>query len=366
MLPSLIIFLIVLSILVFIHEIGHFLAAKRAGIKVEEFGFGYPPRIWGKKIGETVYSVNWIPFGGFVRILGQEAREARKLSAKDKKKAFYYKPKKDKALVLLAGVLGNFLLGVVCFTLVYSKIGIPKDLGYIRIVGVEPGSPAQLAGLKPEDRLLAINGKETEEIGQFMQAAEENAGKEVVVSTQRGEFTILVRENPPENEGRIGVVITDFEKIYYPWWQMPFFGAWEGLKEAIMWGGMVVYGIVLTIQQLFMGITPQVAGPVGIYQLTATVAQEGMLPLIQFVGFFSINLAVINLLPFPALDGGHLIFLFLGDILSEKKRNKVEHVLNMAGFALLITLMILITINDVLKIIKDTAFFKQIYNFLPF
>jgi len=136
MLPNIIIFLLVLSILIFIHELGHFLTAKWAGIKVEEFGFGYPPRLIGKKIGETIYSLNWIPFGGFVRLLGQEGKDKEDIPKKDIKRAFFSKPKSKRALVLLAGVFGNFVLGLICFSYIYCNLGIPKKLGYVEIVEV--------------------------------------------------------------------------------------------------------------------------------------------------------------------------------------------------------------------------------------
>lgn len=358
MLPSIIIFLIVLSLLVFFHEFGHFLAAKKSGIKVEEFGFGYPPRIWGKKIGETIYSINWIPFGGFVRIFGQEVLERKNYSEKELKKAFFLQPKKKRILVLLAGVLGNFLLGVICFSAIYSKIGIPKKLDYVKIVRVTQGSPAVQAGLKENDEIMAVNQEKITNVPEFMKIIEAHKGKQVTLETQRGEFSLIPRENPPENEGRVGVAITDIEMVFYPWWQMPWRGAWEGLKEASIWGMMILETVVFTLRQLFAGIPPKLAGPLGIFQLTSQAAKQGILDLIQFVGILSINLGVINLLPLPALDGAHLIFVFLGDWLGERRRKKVEEVMNTAGFVFLITLMILVTISDIKRMLQDSPLFS--------
>lgn len=365
MLPPFIIFIIVLSLLIFIHELGHFLVAKRAGIKVEEFGLGYPPRLWAKKIGETIYSINWIPFGGFVKLFGQEARDKKNFSVQEGRKAFFSKPKKVKAMVLLAGIMGNFLLGVVCFSFIYSKTGIPEKLGYIKVVDVLKASPAEEAGLRKDDQILAIDDQPVAFVGdEFVPLIEEKSGQEVKLTASRGEFIVVPRVDPPPEEGRLGIVITDVKIVFYPWWQMPFRGAWQGLKEAVLWSGMIFGGVVLTIKQLFSGVPPEVGGPVRIFELTTAAAREGILTLINFVGILSVNLAVLNLLPIPALDGGHLAFLFLGERLREEKKEKVEHLVNSIGFIILISIMILVTINDFIHIFQGSkieSFLKQIF-----
>lgn len=364
MLPSLMIFLIVLSILVFVHELGHFLAAKKAGIKVLEFGFGYPPRVWGKKVGETIYSLNWIPFGGFVRLLGQEKAEQKSWTEKEKKRAFFSQPKKAKIPVLIAGIVGNLLLGIVCFTILYSKLGIPQQLGYVKVVEVIADSPAAEAGLIKDSQIVAVNQQKVTSTQDFISLIEEKAGESIVIQTKAGEYSLVPRENPPAEEGRLGVMITDWEAKFYPWWQMPFLSAWYGLKEAALWSWMIIAGIGLTIWQLFKGVAPQVAGPVGIFQLTSQAAKQGILDLIQFVGILSINLGILNLLPFPALDGGHLMFVFLGKLIKEEKRDKIEHVINTIGFIFLLSLMILVTANDLLRLFKDSpvaSFFKSLF-----
>jgi len=353
MLPPLITFLIVLSILVFFHEFGHFLAAKKTGIKVLEFGFGYPPRVWAKKIGETIYSLNWIPFGGFVRLLGQERTEKKKWSQTLRKRAFFSQPKKAKILVLLAGVFGNFLLGTICFSIIYSKLGIPRKLNYVEVVEVVAGSPADQAGLKNDIRIISVNQEKTRSVESFVRIVEENKGREIMIETEKEKFYLTPRENPPENEGRLGVMITDTEMKFYPWWQMPFLGAWEGTKEAIVWSWMIFRSVILVFQQLLGGTIPELAGPVGIFQLTTAAAKEGILTLVQFVGLLSINLAVLNLLPFPALDGGHLMFLFLGKLVKGERRDKIEHVINTIGFIFLVSLMILVTVNDLMRLFKN-------------
>ena len=352
MLPSILIFFIVLSLLVLVHELGHFLTAKKVGIKVEEFGFGYPPRIWSKKIGETIYSLNWIPFGGFVRLLGQESSNKEKYSAKEIKRTFFYQNKLKRSFVLLAGVFGNFLLAVFCFTFIYSKLGIPKKLNYIKIIEVVSNSPAEKAGLQKGEQIIKAANKEVTSVEEFINVINKNKGKKIILEDNKGKiFTVVPRENPPQGEGSLGVAINDIEMVFYPWWQMPFLGVWQGFKEAFLWGGMIIQGLAVTVQQLFKGVSPQMAGPVGIFQMTSNAAKQGFLDLVQFIGVLSVNLAILNLLPIPALDGAHLIFVFVGDWLGEKKE-KVENVLNIAGMVFLISIMVLVTISDVLKIFK--------------
>lgn len=362
MLPSIIIFLIVLSLLVFIHELGHFLAAKKSGIMVEEFGFGYPPKIFGIKKGETVYSLNWIPFGGFVKLLGQEAQETEGLSEKLAKRSFYYQPKRVKIIVLIAGILGNFILGIFCFMVIYAKLGIPQDLKYLKIVDIIKDSPAEKAGLQNNDQIFKVNSQIVYYLIDFIKVVEANKGKEVILSTQRGDFTLEARENPPENEGRLGILITDTERRFFPWWQMPIKSCWSGIKEALTWSLLIIQGLIITIKQLFSGIAPEVAGPVGIYQLTSAAAQQGLLELIQFVGVLSVNLAILNLLPIPALDGGHLMFTIFGGLIGSK-RAKVERIFNIIGFTTLISLMILVTINDLIRIFKISNLFSLLFPF---
>jgi len=224
-------------------------------------------------------------------------------------------------------------------------------------------SPAASAGLKKDMQITKVDKQKITSGEEFIGLIEEKKGKEVVLEVEEEKFSLVPRENPPEGEGRLGVVITDVEIVFYPWWQMPFRGAWAGVKEAMMWGWMIFQGVVMSIKQLLVGVAPEVAGPVGIFQLTTAAAKAGILNLIQFVGILSVNLAVLNLLPFPALDGGHLIFVFIGDLLSEKKKEKVEHFVNSAGFIFLISLMILVTINDFVRLFKDSPLASFIKSF---
>ena len=360
---ALIVFIATLSVLIFIHELGHFLMARKFGVKVEEFGFGLPPRIFGKKIGGTIFSVNWIPFGGFVRLYGEDYLEKGIKS----KQALCNKPKHVRALVAAAGVFGNFILAVVCFSIVYSFIGIPTKTDKVVIEAVAKNSPAELAGLLPEHQIISIDGQPVKLTGDFIDYIEDKQGKEILVGTVdkeggQKEHSLSPRENPPEGEGAIGVAITDVEMVFYPIWQMPFRGAWFGVKEAVSWGMMIVSGFVGMIVGLFYGKVPQVAGPVGIYEITANVVEQSWLLTLQFVGVLSINLMILNLLPFPALDGGRLLFIGIEAVVRKRIKPQIEQYVHMTGMIILLSLMLIVTFNDVRKIAIKNEFIKEISN----
>ena len=381
MLLTIFTFLIVLSVLVLVHEFGHFLAAKKAGIKVEEFGFGYPPRLFGKKFGETIYSLNWLPFGGFVKLHGEE------LTASGKKddRAFWAKSKKARMVVIVAGVLANFLLAIVVFSVVYSFSGIPTKTDKIKIVDIASDSPAEKFGLKEGDIILAVGENKISALQDFTRLVREKTNQllKIVVkrdvnnpcqekvlgggtgfSCQNGNLILFItpRENPPEGEGPLGVAVSDMEMIKYPFWQMPFWGTIEGFKEAFGWTILIVNSLgKMMIDLVARGIVPKdVAGPVGIFQITGIVAKSGVLNVLQFIGILSVNLAVINILPFPALDGGRFIFVAYEVITRRRPRPSLENWINTAGMATLLFLIFLVTLNDLTRIINFSSLIEQI------
>lgn len=388
MILTIVVSLITLSVLVLTHELGHFLVAKKAGIKVEEFGLGYPPRMVGKKIGETVYSLNWIPFGGFVRLYGEELEETIRKEAKG---AFWMKSKKARAAVIVAGVFANFLLAIFVFSIVYSVSGIPTPTDKVKVVGIVPNSPAEEMGLKEGDIVLAVDDQPMKELKQFTRLIDEKKGKEIKITVAREEanpclekvlggggggfscqdnnliFLITPRESPPQGEGPLGVVVSNFEIKKYAFWQMPFRGAVEGLKEAFGWTTLIISSLGKMVADLVMkGVVPrEIAGPVGIFQITGTVAQSGILSILQFTGILSINLMIINILPFPALDGGKLVFIGYELVTRRRPRPSFEHWVNAAGMVVLLTLLSLVTINDIVRIVGTTDFLPRLRSVLP-
>ena len=341
--------------------------AKKAGVKIEEFGFGIPPRIWGKKIGETIYSINLFPFGGFVRLLGEDGQIDR-----NQKRSFSSRSKGVRIRILLAGVVMNLFLGVGLFCLVYSFLGIPEESNQVRIIAIMPGSPAQEAGLEEGDIIALANGQEinsTEEFVNLVNSAEDR----IVLNIQRennpclnqektggqeGSFwfcqdnqlmaQVLVRKTPPTGEGATGVIISQTESNFYPFYKMIPKAIYNGFREAFFW----IEQMVLSLGQILIklvsgqGIPAEIAGPIGIYQATGEVSRSGFWALVNFTGILSINLAIFNLIPFPALDGGRVVFVLVENIIGRKKREKIEGYANQIGLIFLIVLLVLVTVND--------------------
>lgn len=350
MLGSILVFIIVLSILVLVHELGHFIMARRAGVLVEEFGFGLPPRIWGKKIGETVYSINSLPFGGFVKLHGENTEE----SISYPKRAFLNKKPRTKIGIIVAGVVMNFLLAVLAFAIVYSFSGIPKDTGKVKVLDIAAGSPAQTAGLVVGDVVLSVDGKEVKKVDEFVKTVEEKKGKRVVLQLENKKVTVVPRENPPQGQGPLGVTISTTEVYYPPKWQRPFVGAYWGFKEALFWGKTVALGFWNLIVQLFGGKVPKdLAGPVGIFAITSEAAKVGILALINFIGILSVNLAILNIIPFPALDGGRLLFIGIEKVIGRKVLPKVETAVHTVGMVVLLLLLLAITAHDIRRLITS-------------
>jgi len=351
-------FIIILSVLVFVHELGHFFVAKKNGVRVEEFGFGYPPRIFGVKRGETIYSLNWIPFGGFVKIFGEDGE------AKHSSYSFGSKKIWRRATILLAGVAMNVLLGVALISVGYM-LGLPTAIddsqavsgARVQIVGVNDNSPAQLAGVKSGDFVISISdGQEAVSLDKVitMQGlVNQNGGKEIILTLHRGQENLSVkvtpRLSPPAGEGALGVALARVIKTSYPWYR----AIYEGIitTAGLIWAIVAALGYL--IWQLIShgrAIGGEVAGPVGIYSITGQAAQMGFIYLLQLAALLSINLAIINALPFPALDGGRMLFLIIEKIKGSPVSATVEKAVHTAGFAFLIILMLLITIRDLTKI----------------
>lgn len=330
-------FLIILSILILVHELGHFLMAKRYGIKVEEFGFGYPPRFFGVKKRGTIYSLNFLPFGGFVRLKGEDLAAG--------KNSFAGKPKRVRLLVLLAGVVMNFLLGVVLFAAIYTKLGIPEKVDYLVVTAVAKDSPAEQAGIKIDDKIIGFDNSQ-----KFIDYINDRRGLTlsltIVDKSVKREVAVVPRpaEDTPQGQGALGIAITNVDTVLYPLWQRPFRGMWFGLKEAVSWGREILTSLAKINAK-------DVAGPVGIYEISKDVTKQGFLAILQFMAILSINLSILNLLPLPALDGGRLIFIGIEAVMKKRVKPEWEQAVHLAGIVLLIGLMVLVTINDVRRLL---------------
>ena len=361
MFVTIVVFLLILSLLVLVHEAGHFFVAKFFKIKVEEFGFGLPPRVFGKKFGETLYSINWLPIGGFVKLYGEDeagsgtvSLKPQKFSKKDLDRAYFSRPKWQKALVVSAGVIMNFILAVVIISYLFSAVGVPTPTSKVFVSQVIKDAPADRAGLKVGDLLEEVNGKKITTTIDVVETARQNLGKtiDLKIKAKNGKEEVLKltpRKEYPKNQGPMGVAIEQ-EVITkkYPWYEAPFVGTKEALKET--W--MIASGLGILVGQLVTkGAVPQdVAGPVGIAQLTGRVVDIGPFAVLSFISLLSLNLAIINILPIPALDGGRLFFIVWEAVTRKKVDPKIEGIAHTIGMAILLGLIALITLHDLFRI----------------
>lgn len=346
---TIIVFILVLGLLIFVHELGHFVAARLVGVKVEEFGMGFPPRIFAIKRGETEYSLNLIPLGGFCKLLGEEdPSEPRSLASK--------RPL-TRLFVLGAGPMMNAVLPIVLLSVAFM---IPRQVvvGDVRIEEVAPNSPAAEAGIEPGDTVLSINGQSIRNIGDVIYDTHLSLGDETTLELEGSDgspkvVTLVPRWDPPEGEGAMGVslsLVNTYEiSESYPFWEAVPKGAvtlWE------------TFGLLRNeVRSWFAkGTAPQVGGPVAIFQLTGEASEAGPSYLLQFAAFLSLNLAIINLFPLPALDGGRIVFVLLEVVRRGKRVSaRTEGFVHLVGFAMLIGLMLVITYVDISRAIRGES-----------
>ena len=359
---TIIIFIAILIALVLVHEFGHFLSAKLFGVKVQEFGIGFPPKIASVKRGETEYSLNALPLGGFVRIFGEEGE------AKKDQRSFASRPGWQRFVIIASGVIFNILFAFIIFWIGFS-IGFPTALGEeevggtvvnqkVQILEVAKGSPAQSAGLKEGDIIVKIQNpkskiqKDIRNVENLQQFTNDNKGEKLMVTIYRGERVVktevLVRQNPPEGQGGMGLVLADIGLVKYPLINA-FLKAGEATFETIFF---VFTGIYLLLKNLIISaeLIGDVSGPVGIAVLTGQFYTLGIHYLVFFLALMSINLAVLNILPIPALDGGRLLFIGIEKLKGSPLKPEIENKIHAVGFALLIGLVVLVTIRDILQL----------------
>jgi len=351
---DIVIFILALSVLVLVHELGHFFTAKFTGVRVEEFGLGLPPKIISKKKWGTVWSLNWLPIGGFCKLFGEDINEKGATKNRD---SFVSKNPWQKMLIVLGGVLMNLVLAVVIFATVYAILGVPNETDRVKIIGVAKNSPAELAGLKEGDWVKSINGVEIVKGSELTVQVGNNKGKEIdLLINRKGEDNVLsvkVRDKAPEGEGLMGVVISNIEMQKIRWYEF-YKGIGAGFKEAYFWGKIIGEGVYKMIAGLLVGQVPKdVSGPIGMYEATSSIRMnQGFLAMVHFFGVVSVNLAVVNILPFPALDGGRIIFVFY-ELLTKKRANeKFEALVNNVGMIILLGLILLVTVGDVARIFR--------------
>ncbi|MBA2371280.1 MAG: M50 family metallopeptidase [Candidatus Limnocylindria bacterium] len=350
-LRTLAIFLLVFTLIIAVHEFGHYLTARLLGMKVLEFAFGFPPRAVGVRHAEIDYTLNWIPFGGFVRILGQDDFSIKQQGEGDPR-AFTSKPWWAQAIVLVAGVTMNFVLALVVLTAAFA-MGTTGPTGEVRVAerGVAAGSPAEVAGFQPGDIVVSVDGRKVSTTRELIQYTRRNVEKEIALEVMRNGRPIptvraIPRAEPPEGEGPLGIKIEDVQGPMAV-------GVPEAFGQAWALSGEVVTQILELPGQLIgrggsgTGPAPEVTGPVGIFQVTGQVAELGLPTLLKLVGVLSVNLGVLNIVPFPGLDGGRLFFVLVAGLFRRRLSPQLEAGIHAAGFVLLLALLVLVSISDI-------------------
>jgi regulator of sigma E protease len=335
--------LITLSVLIIVHELGHFIAAKATGNLVEEFGIGFPPRIYGKKFGETIYSINWIPFGGFNKLSGEvDPTAPRALAARSHA---------VRLLVMSGGIIMNLLLPFVLLSVAYM---VPHDILVAKIVvqEVAPGSPADLAGVQPGDNIIAVNGHEvnnTNELSRYILMKMDTRVTLTIVHTDGTivDTKVLARWKPPEGQSSTGSVSRNVDAAIVreslPFWRAVPAGSRACIETLLLYKNAIV-GMII-------GVVPFVpAGPVGIVQAAGEMARYGISPLLEMTAFLSIAIGITQIIPFPALDGSRIAFIAVEWARRGKRVSpKVEGIIHSIGFVILLGLMVLFTYQDLAR-----------------
>ena len=385
MFSTIIIFIVILSILVFVHELGHFAMARKFGVKVSEFGLGFPPRVWGiykdkngkwkniwgtkkveeiKDMSDTLYSVNILPLGGFVAIKGEngptEDEASRGVVDEDN---FIYKPIWQRSIILSAGVAMNVFLAAILFSIGFM-IGLPQVLDdeipsvakvsdkRIQITEILNDSPADIAGVKRGDIILSINNTTFSKDAELQNFVNKSTGNELNYNIKRGSEEFFIQVTPvilkETGKGGIGVAIAETGIVKYPWY--------HAIVQGFLTTIFLIWAIIIAFFELIKnlitgaGLSAEIAGPVGIATVTGEMVDLGFIYLMQFAALLSANLAVVNFLPFPALDGGRILFLIIEKIKGRPVKREVEATLHYVGFALLMVLIILVTFKDIARI----------------
>ena len=352
--------------MVLVHEAGHFFTAKRFGIRVDEFGFGFPPKLFGIKKGETEYTFNALPLGGFVKIFGENPDEEN-TNGPDSKRSFVNKPKLQQAIVLFAGIFSNFLLAWLLLSFGFMS-GVPTSVNgdtkyplkdvHLVIVSVLKESPAEIAGLKSGDKIISIVSEKDsvqdinpDTLKLFVQ---NHLDKEINIGyTHEKDTNIINAKLTPKVDKASGKSMVGIAMDEIGTAKLPIFQAfWEGMKSDWYLTKGTVVGLYALIAQAVQGkgSMSDVTGPVGMIKVTSDASKFGFAYLLSFAALISVNLAVINLIPFPALDGGRLLFLLIEKIKGSRINPKFANTANMVGFGILILLMVFVTYHDVVKL----------------
>ncbi len=350
-------FIIVLGLLIFVHELGHFLMAKFFKVKVLKFSLGFGPKLWGRRYGETEYLIGALPLGGYVKMYGESPQE--EVDQTEISRAFSHKPVWQRFLIVLAGPVSNLLFPVLLFFLVLASIGIPTQVDTTVIGRIAPDSPAQEADLKTDDKILSFNDQKTGTWENLSELIQNSEGREIQLTILRQGERTTVKATPEirqvknifgeEVKVRFMLGIRKKKEIAYEESTTV-----EAFVRAISQTGSYIYLTVLGIIKIFQQVIPtsELGGPILIAQLAGQQMKAGIVDFVYFIGLISINLGIINLFPIPILDGGHLALFSLEAIRRKPLEEQVMLIIQQVGLILLGCLMVLVFYNDIARIIE--------------
>lgn len=349
-------FILVLGLLIFVHELGHFLFAKLFGVRVLKFSLGFGPKLAGKVIGETEYVISAFPLGGFVKMFGENPDE-QKIAPEDKDRSFAHKPVWQRFMVVLAGPLFNLGFAVVLFFLVFTFAGIPTSVDTTRIGKVNENSPAAMAGLQKDDVIVSIDNTEMQGWMDVLEAVKNSQGKAIQLVVTRGNEKLPLELVPAidsvknvfgeEVEQRYMIGIMKSDQLTYE--KSTIAGALiNACRQTWMYITLTVMGFVKIIQQVVPA--SEIGGPILIAQIAGEQMKAGWMNLIYFMSLLSVNLGILNLLPIPVLDGGHLVFLTIEGLRRKPMNERAQIVAQQIGIGLLGSLMIFVFYNDIVRL----------------
>ena len=352
---TLVSFIVVLGVLIFVHELGHFLVAKLFSVKVLKFSLGFGPKLISKKVGETEYLISAFPLGGYVKMLGENPEEAAQ--EENGERSFAARPVWNRFFIVLAGPVFNLLFSVLLFFLIFLVMGIPENRDTTEIGEVNSQSPAAAAGIEAGDTIVGIDGREISSWMEVLTTVSESEGRQLEFTVIRGEEQLVIHVTPrldsvtnlfgEEVEKRFMIGIVKKEQIDYRQ-----AGLFEALQAGIWQTWMFIYLTFMGVVKIIQNVVPasELGGPILIAQLAGQQAKAGWLNLAHFMGLLSVNLGILNLLPIPVLDGGHLVFLTIEGIRRKPLNERAQIMAQQIGIALLGTLMLFVFYNDIVRI----------------
>ena len=331
--------IVLFGVLITVHELGHFLAAKGTGMLVTEFSIGFGPKLFQKKVGETLYSLRLCPLGGYNRIAGMEPGEAVT------SRGFNGRPLWARMLVILAGPFMNFLLPFLLFFGIFAVSGLTLPVNKPVVGSLMEGYPGAAAGLQAGDRLVSINGRKLEKWNDINSLVQENGPKpgKVVIRRDGREMTLTLQPRFDGESKRFLIGVR-------PPLEHRQLSLWESLKTAGLAVGKTTVAMVVGLRKMITGkVRADIAGPIGVAHMAGDVAAQGAVPYLEFMAFLSLNLAVLNLVPIPALDGGQFLVLVVEGLLGHALAPKAKEIIQMIGVACIVALTIFATMHDLLQ-----------------